>query len=293
MTKTFSTNYGEPLSAESQKLVNDVRLKITQPLHPKFDKDFNVYRFILSAERLYKNRKDIVEHAAKVLNQHLRIRKCWKLDELPDVAFEENPLFKYRFLPFGQIQEFTDKNNRLLWYIEYKTISVEGIAHGMQTSQSCRYQFWEFEHLLRRVNEQVSIGSFVLTKRTTLQEEKTGCLSSLRHIVDMNGYEINPFTMLFVSSGTLSYYSQLFHYDNYPELVYPIELVNIAKWIHVPYKLIKTVMPAGFSDRFRLHDGNFLQTLTTEIDPGKWLIQLTNRNVFQSTSRRHWVENVR
>jgi hypothetical protein len=82
----------------------------------------------------------------------------------------------------------------------------------------------------------------------------------------MNNYEINPFTMLFVSSGTLSYYSQLFHYENYPELVNPIEMVNIAKWIHVPYKLIKTMMPAGFSERFRLHDGHFLPTLTSEIN---------------------------
>lgn len=72
--------------------------------------------------------------------------------------------------------------------------------------------------------------------------------------------------MLFVSSGTLSYYSQLFHYENYPELVNPIEMVNIAKWIHVPYKLIKTMMPAGFSERFRLHDGHFLPTLTSEIN---------------------------
>jgi len=31
--------------------------------------------------------------------------------------------------------------------------------------------------------------------------------------------------MLFVSSGTLSYYSQLLHYDSYPDLVYPIEMV--------------------------------------------------------------------
>jgi hypothetical protein len=71
--------------------------------------------------------------------------------------------------------------------------------------------------------------------------------------------------MIFVSSGTLSYYSQLLHYDNYPELVYPIEIVNIAKWIHIPYRLIKAMMPAGFADRFRLHDGNFLETLASEI----------------------------
>lgn len=94
----------------------------------------------------------------------------------------------------------------------------------------------------------------------------------------MNGYEINPFTMLFVSSGTLSYYSQLLHYDNYPELVNPIELVNIAKWIHMPYKIIKAMMPAGFSDRFRLYDGNFLQQLETEIDSDYIPITLGGKN---------------
>ncbi|KAH7714102.1 CRAL/TRIO domain-containing protein [Aphelenchoides avenae] len=243
MTRTVTTHFGETLSVESKKLVNEVRLRITQPIHPNFDNDFNVYRFIMSAERMFKNRKDIVDNASRVLNQHLR-------DELPDIHFEDNPIFKYRFLPSGEIQHTTDIHNRLLWFIEYATISIEGIAHGMQSSQACRYQFWQFEHMLRRINQ---------------QEEKTGKLSSLRHIVDMNGYEINPFTMLFVSSGTLSYYTQLFHYEHYPELVNPIELVNIAKWIFVPYRLVKTMMPAGFADRFRIHDGNFMQTLTEEM----------------------------
>jgi hypothetical protein len=81
----------------------------------------------------------------------------------------------------------------------------------------------------------------------------------------MRGFEINPFTMLFVSSGTLSYYSQLFHYDNYPELISPIEIVNVAKWIYLPYRLIKAMMPVGFCDRFRLHDEEFLQRLSAEI----------------------------
>lgn len=99
----------------------------------------------------------------------------------------------------------------------------------------------------------------------TFQENKTGKFCSIRHIVDMNNYEINPFTMLFVSSGTLQYYSHLFHYENYPELVYPVEMVNIAKWISIPYKLIKSMMPAGFSDRFRLYDGNFLNNWENEI----------------------------
>ena len=67
--------------------------------------------------------------------------------------------------------------------------------------------------------------------------------------------------MLFVSSGMLAYYSQLFHFEHYPELVSPAEMVNISKWIHVPYRLAKTMMPTSFADRFRLHDDHFLQTL--------------------------------
>lgn len=59
------------------------------------------------------------------------------------------------------------------------------------------------------------------------QEERTGCLSSLRHIVNMDGYEINPFTMVFVTSGTLAYYSQLFHFENYPELVSSVIVIII------------------------------------------------------------------
>lgn len=56
-------------------------------------------------------------------------------------------------------------------------------------------------------------------KFSRFQEEKTGRLSSLRHIIDLNGYEINPFTMIFATNGTLTYFSQLLHFDNYPELV--------------------------------------------------------------------------
>lgn len=116
-------------------------------------------------------------------------------------------------------------------------------------------------------SKNVAWGSMQMTPvdTTPFQEKRSGRLSSLRNIVDMARYEINPFTMLFVSSGTLAYYSQLFHYEHYPELVTPVEMVNIARWIHVPYRLARTMMPSGFSDRFRLHDGNFLPTLLKEI----------------------------
>uniref|UniRef100_A0AC34F809 CRAL-TRIO domain-containing protein n=1 Tax=Panagrolaimus sp. ES5 TaxID=591445 RepID=A0AC34F809_9BILA len=104
-----------------------------------------------------------------------------------------------------------------------------------------------------------------MLRRVMKQEEVTGKLSSLRHIVDLTGYEINPFMMIFVSSGTLSYYSNLLHYENYPELVYPVEIVNVTKWVHMPYRLVKTMMPAGFTDRFRLYDNQFLETLGKEM----------------------------
>uniref|UniRef100_A0A183CZS1 CRAL-TRIO domain-containing protein n=1 Tax=Gongylonema pulchrum TaxID=637853 RepID=A0A183CZS1_9BILA len=124
------------------------------------------------------------------------------------------------------------------------------LAHLLRSSQSIRYQFQQFEHMLRRVNQ---------------QEEKTGRLSALRHIVDLSGYEINPFTMIFVTNGNLTYYSQLLHFENYPELVSPLEMVNISKWIHVPYRIARAMMPDGFTERFRLHDENFLHILLKEI----------------------------
>uniref|UniRef100_A0A7E4VUH0 CRAL-TRIO domain-containing protein n=1 Tax=Panagrellus redivivus TaxID=6233 RepID=A0A7E4VUH0_PANRE len=250
MTKTQSTHFGEPLSAESLKLVNEVRLRLTQPIHPNFDTDFNIYRFVLNAERQHNKTKEIIEQAAKAVNLHLRYRKCLHLDEIPDIPFAENPIFRRRFLPHGEVRRETDASGRILWYVEYATITVEGIAHALRSSAACKYQFYQFEHMLRQVN---------------IQEEATGKLSSLRHIVDLTGYEINPFMMLFVSNGTLSYYSNLFHYENYPDLVYPIEIVNVAKWVHMPYKIVKAMMPAGFSDRFRLYDNQFMATLKDEI----------------------------
>ncbi|CAI5456232.1 unnamed protein product [Caenorhabditis angaria] len=250
MTKTTYTPFGLPLTDEALKIVNEVRLKLTQPIHPNFDTDFNIYRFVMSAERTHKKEKEVISSAAKALNNHLRYRKAMDLDSDNIPNFDKNPIFQKRLMPRGEILDKCDDHNRLLWYIEYATITVESIAHSIQSSEACKYQFLQFEYMLRQVMK---------------QEAKTGKLSSLRHIVDMNGYEINPFTMVFVTSGTLAYYSQLFHFENYPELVVPVDMVNIARWIHVPYKLAKSMMPAGFSDKFRLHDSHFMKTLNEDI----------------------------
>lgn len=79
MTRTVSTNFGEQLSVESLKIINDVRQRIKQPINKRFNNDFNLYRFVMNAERIHKHRKDVIEHAAKALNQHLRIRKSLNL----------------------------------------------------------------------------------------------------------------------------------------------------------------------------------------------------------------------
>ncbi|CAG9540983.1 unnamed protein product [Cercopithifilaria johnstoni] len=250
MTKTVSTNFGEPLSIESKKLVDEVRLKIKHAIHSNFDNDFNIYRFVLACERILKKKKDVVVTAAKALNNHLRIRKAFNLDNLPDLPFPENPIYSLKLFPMGSILNVTDNYNRLLWYVEYKTVNVEAMAHTLRSSESIRLQFRQFEHMLKRVNQ---------------QEKKTGRLSGLRHIIDLNGYEINPFTMIFATNGNLAYFSQLLHFDNYPELVSPVEMVNISKWIHVPYKIARTMMPDSFIERFRLHDEHFLSNLLKEI----------------------------
>ncbi|KAM3728532.1 CRAL-TRIO domain-containing protein [Dirofilaria immitis] len=250
MTRTVSTNFGEPLTTESKKLVDEVRLKINQAIHPNFDNDFNIYRFVLACERALKKKKDIVNTAAKALNNHLRIRKAFNLDDLPDLPPPENPIYSLRMFPMGNILNETDNYNKLLWYVEYKTINVEAIAHVLRSSESIRLQFRHFEHLLRRVNQ---------------QEKKTGRLSGIKHIIDMNGYEINPFIMILTTNGNLAYLSRLLHFDNYPELINPVEMVNSPKWIHVAYKIARTMMPESFVERFRLYNENFLSDLLKEI----------------------------
>lgn len=45
----------------------------------QFDTDFNIYRFIINSERLHKKEKEVVDFAVKALNNHLRIRRAFKL----------------------------------------------------------------------------------------------------------------------------------------------------------------------------------------------------------------------
>ncbi|KIH69531.1 hypothetical protein ANCDUO_00115 [Ancylostoma duodenale] len=80
MTRGFSTGFGEPLSELSRRYVKEVRSRITQPISPTYDTDFNIFRFVMAAERQHRKEKEIIEAAANALNNHLRIRKALDLD---------------------------------------------------------------------------------------------------------------------------------------------------------------------------------------------------------------------
>ncbi|KHJ94532.1 hypothetical protein OESDEN_05532 [Oesophagostomum dentatum] len=162
MTRIFSTSFGEPLSDTSKRYIKEVRSRLTQPISPTYDTDYNIYRFVMSAERAHRKEKDIIEAASNALNNHLRIRKALDLDYQPVKTLDENPIFQKRLMPKGDILDVPDKKNRLLWYIEYATIAVENIATALQSSLLCKYQFWQFEYMLRRVMEQVAFKNAIL-----------------------------------------------------------------------------------------------------------------------------------
>jgi hypothetical protein len=82
----------------------------------------------MAAERLHKHTKDIIDTAEKTLRNHLRYRRALNLDDEDKLiipAIDDNPLFRRRLMPYGDILSVTDRHNRLLWYIEYASISVE------------------------------------------------------------------------------------------------------------------------------------------------------------------------
>lgn len=62
-------------------------------------------------------------------------------------------------------------------------------------------------------------------------------LSGVHHVIDMDGYVINPFMMLFLNNGALAYFANLIHYEHYPELVCVNVMVNCARWMSLPYKV--------------------------------------------------------
>lgn len=65
-------------------------------------------------------------------------------------------------------------------------------------------------------------------------------------------------------------------------------MVNISKWIHVPYKIARAVMPESFIERFRLHNEDFLSNLLKEIKIEDIPVTLGGKNEVTHYKRELW-----
>ncbi len=121
---------GRGLGQEERRLVAQLRDKCHALLSPKYDTDFNLYRWLLNTEKVQKIRRtthpeQLVSTTAIALNNHLKYRKLLHLDDETAPTWEDNPLYKHKLLPLGHLVEKPDKNNRFMWYIEYRSLRFE------------------------------------------------------------------------------------------------------------------------------------------------------------------------
>uniref|UniRef100_A0A915JE39 CRAL-TRIO domain-containing protein n=1 Tax=Romanomermis culicivorax TaxID=13658 RepID=A0A915JE39_ROMCU len=239
--------------------VAELRKRLGELLPKNYDTDFNLLRWLINAEKLTGQKTNNVDLAEKQLRNHLRLRAAMKLDEpgaVPPMA--ENPLQKDRLIPIGSTP-LMPGTNKFLWWTDYKTLDMQGLMKSVKSSDMLLYHFWLYEHLLKLVND---------------QERKTGQMSGHVCVVDMNDYDFNPLTLLFFNSGQMTHYINVFHYEHYPQLVYPIYAINVPKWLYLAYKMIKVLLPKDINDRVRILDHNFRHTMRNEIDPKELPISL-------------------
>lgn len=229
----------------------ELRQRLGDLLHPRYDTDFNLLRWIINAEKMSSSSKSVLDLAEKQLRNHLRFRKTMKLDEIDIPSFDENPMFKEKLLPQGSVT-LLESTNRYLWWTDYETMDITGIVKARRTSDMLMYHFYLYEQLLRLVNQ---------------RERQTGQMSGIDCVIDFAHYDLNPFALLIVNNGQLSYYITVFHYEQYPQLVCPIWTINIPKWMYIPYRMARGFLPKDVSDRIRILDSNFKQTLKNEYEP--------------------------
>lgn len=92
-----------------------------------------------------------------------------------------------------------------------------------------------------------------MLKMVVEREKMTGKMSGIHHIGDLEGYDMNPYSMLFASSGSLAYYTTLFHFQHYPELINPLCFIKAPRWVYLAYKMIRSMSPY-LLDRIQLFD---------------------------------------
>ncbi|KRZ85423.1 Pre-mRNA-splicing factor 38B [Trichinella sp. T8] len=236
------------LEAGKLELVAELRQRLGSILPARYDTEFNLARWLTSADKVSRS-KGNVDLAEKNLRHHLKFRQALNLndDQLP--TWDENPIYKHQLLPKGHF-EWIASGHFFLWWVDYSTLDMSALLYTQKSTDVLVYHFWKYEQMLRMVNE---------------REAATGHQCTVYAVIDLRQWPFNPLTLLFVNDGQMSYYANLFHYEHYPDLVQPINLINAPTWISLPYRLVKSTMPKDFGDRFRVLNHNYMATLLEEL----------------------------
>ncbi|CDW55877.1 Peptidase C12 and PRP38 and CRAL TRIO domain cont aining protein [Trichuris trichiura] len=245
----------------STELVMELRQRVSLELPTSYDTDFNLMRWIINADKMSRTSGN-VDLAEKNLRNHLHFRRALHLDEPGVPTWDENPVYKDRLLPRGHF-EWLQERNCFLWWVDYSTLNMSAIIRSQKSTDMLIYHFWKYELMLRTINE---------------REKATGVRCSVYAVIDLRDWPINPLTLLFVNDGQMSYYANLFHYEHYPELVNPINMINAPTWISLPYRLVKSTMPKDFGSRFRILNHRFADTISKELPPEALPIEFGGTN---------------
>uniref|UniRef100_A0A5S6R2X3 CRAL-TRIO domain-containing protein n=1 Tax=Trichuris muris TaxID=70415 RepID=A0A5S6R2X3_TRIMR len=242
-------------------LVAKLRQRVSPELPKSYDTDFNLMRWIINADKVSRTAGN-VELAEKNLRNHLHFRRALHLDEGCIPTWDENPVYKDRLLPRGHF-EWLQERNCFLWWVDYSTLNMSALIRNQKSTDMLIYHFWKYELMLRTINE---------------REKATGVRCSVYAVIDLRDWPINPLTLLFINDGQMSYYANLFHYEHYPELVNPINMINAPTWISLPYGLVKSTMPKDFGSRFRILNHRFADTISKELPPEALPVQFGGTN---------------
>ena len=127
-TSSSNTYCGQSLSIDALKHVETLRARIGADMPKAYDTDYNLYRWIINAEKTHKSksaRDEMLDAAEKALRNHLLFRRLLHFDDRHVPEWHENPLFADKLLPLGAIAPRADRHNRLVWYIEYRSLKFE------------------------------------------------------------------------------------------------------------------------------------------------------------------------
>ncbi|KRZ10600.1 SEC14-like protein 2, partial [Trichinella zimbabwensis] len=241
-------NHKAELESGKLELVAELRARLGSSLPARYDTEFNLARWLTSADKVSRS-KGNVDLAEKNLRHHLKFRQALNLNDEQVPTWDENPIYKHQLLPRGHF-EWIASGHCFLWWVDYSTLDMSALLYTQKSTDVLIYHFWKYEQMLRMVNE---------------REAATGQQCTVYAVIDLRQWPFNPLTLLFVNDGQMSYYANLFHYEHYPDLVQPINLINAPTWISLPYRLVKSTMPKDFGDRFRVLNHNYMATLLEEL----------------------------